>query len=188
MVDRAKVIGIDMDDVLTDLLTPWVAELNALSETKLSAADISLWEIEQLYPHISRQDVFDVLNKDSFWASVQPAEMADGFITALLAHGYDIRIVTSSHYKNIEAKMSRFFELFPMLSWKQVVVTSHKQDIKLDILVDDAPHNLIGGDYRKVLMAKPHNARYDAEANGMYRARDLMDAFHHIRFGRQNRT
>lgn len=61
------------------------------------------------------------------------------------------------------------FRRFPFISWDQVIITSRKQLIKGDVLIDDGIHNLEGGDYIKILMTAPHNRDYDAEANGMIR-------------------
>ena len=61
------------------------------------------------------------------------------------------------------------FRRFPFISWDQVIITSRKQLIKGDVLIDDGIHNLEGGDYIKILMTAPHNRDYDAEGNGMIR-------------------
>ena len=50
-----------------------------------------------------------------------------------------------------------------------MIITNHKYMIDGDILIDDAPHNLIKGKYVKVLISAPHNRSYDAEKNGMLR-------------------
>ena len=59
---------------------------------------------------------------------------------------------------------------FPYIDWNHVIVTSNKAMIKGDILIDDGIHNLLGGDYFKILMSLPHNRYFDAEKNGMIRA------------------
>lgn len=37
------------------------------------------------------------------------------------------------------------------------------------MLLDDGPHNLLGGQYVPVLYTRPHNRSYDANADGVYR-------------------
>lgn len=44
--------------------------------------------------------------------------------------------------------------------------------IRGNVLIDDGPHNLIGGEYRKILYDAPHNQGLDAEGNGMIRVRN----------------
>ena len=43
------------------------------------------------------------------------------------------------------------------------------------MLIDDGIHNLEGGAYKKILMTAPHNANYNAEANGMIRVRNWKE-------------
>ena len=61
------------------------------------------------------------------------------------------------------------FKYFPFLTWNDVIITSHKQLVNGDVLIDDGIHNLEGGNYFKILMTAHHNKKYDAEANGMLR-------------------
>ena len=51
-----------------------------------------------------------------------------------------------------------------------MIVAAKKQMIRGDVMVDDGPHNLEGGDYIRILMNAPHNRSYNAEEHGMIRA------------------
>ncbi len=62
-----------------------------------------------------------------------------------------------------------FLELFPFLDWEHIIITNNKQLVRGDILIDDGPHNLVGGEYFKILFDRPHNRNYDDAANGMLR-------------------
>ena len=71
---------------------------------------------------------------------------------------------------HVDEKMREvLFRYFPFLSWDQVIITSRKQMIRGDVLIDDGIHNLEGGEYKKILFTAPYNRHYDAEANGMAR-------------------
>jgi 5'(3')-deoxyribonucleotidase len=67
------------------------------------------------------------------------------------------------------------FRWFPFITWDQVIITSRKQLIRGDVLIDDGIHNLEGGDYVRILMTAPHNKSYDAEGNGMIRVSSWDD-------------
>ena len=41
-----------------------------------------------------------------------------------------------------------------------------------DVIIDDAPHNLVGGNYRKILMDAPHNKWFDCDKHNVYRVDD----------------
>lgn len=43
--------------------------------------------------------------------------------------------------------------------------------IKGDVLVDDGIHNLIGGDYRKILVDAPYNREFNEKEYGMVRVK-----------------
>ena len=47
-------------------------------------------------------------------------------------------------------------------------------------MVDDAPHNLEGGEYFKILITAPHNRKYNASENGMVRADHWSDIYNII--------
>ena len=41
--------------------------------------------------------------------------------------------------------------------------------VRGDVLIDDAPHNLVGGEYAKILFDRPHNRSFDHVANDALR-------------------
>ena len=49
--------------------------------------------------------------------------------------------------------------------------------VKADLLVDDAVHNLYGGDYQKILLSAPHNICFNAEQNSMIRANNWDEVY-----------
>lgn len=69
------------------------------------------------------------------------------------------------------------FKYFPFLTWNDVIITSHKQLVNGDVLIDDGTHNLEGGNYFKILMTAQHNKKYDAEANGMLRVETWAEVY-----------
>ena len=71
------------------------------------------------------------------------------------------------------------FRYFPYLTTKDVIITSQKQLVCGDVMIDDAPHNLEGGKYFSILVTAPHNRAYDATANGFVRA-DRWDEIYNI--------
>ena len=110
------------------------------------------------------------LFEDDFWDCVKPIDGASETLQKLIADGHKVLIVTTSNYHTLASKMERvLFKYFPFLTWNDVIITSHKQLVNGDVLIDDGTHNLEGGNYFKILMTAQHNKKYDAEANGMLR-------------------
>ena len=78
----------------------------------------------------------------------------------------------------LKSKMENcLFKWFPYLSWKNVIVTHNKQMIIGDVLVDDAPHNLIGGRYKKILMSAPHNRHFETTGTGIVRVSNWLQVY-----------
>lgn len=163
-------ILVDADDTIEGLLKAWLGVLNWKYHTNVKYEDAVVWDIEKLFPQLTDEQIYRPLLRNEFWGLVDPIEGAVENLQKIYDDGHDIYIVTASHYQSLQGKMERLiFRYFPFIDWEHVIITSHKQLIHGDILVDDAPHNLVGGAYRKLLMTAPHNKSYDAEANGMTR-------------------
>lgn len=163
-------ILIDLDDTIEHLLSAWVDYLNSQYGTSVRQEDITQWDLQIAFPSLTKEQIHAPLEKDEFWQRVKPMEGAAEAIQCMQKRGYQVYIVTASAYRTIRPKMEQMlFKHFPFLTWDNVIVTNHKQIINGDILIDDAPHNLVSGNYVQVLMSAPHNKSFDAEANGMIR-------------------
>lgn len=171
----------DLDDVLWDLITPWTQKLNGRYQTSVAPVDITNWNICEFFPSLTRPQVFGVLDEDGFWDNVELYNDSIWFIEQLLKNGHKIKIVTKSHYKNIKQKAERFLRCFPMLNWGDVTITESKQDIAGDVLVDDYKNNLIGGNYYKILMTRPHNKSFNKRLAGVHRINSLTEAYEVIK-------
>lgn len=174
-------ILVDMDDVLINLLSAWVGALNEKYCTSVNYEDVSDWDLGRYFPMLLEEEIEAVLSVPSFWNHVNPKAGAVAYIEKLKSEGHSIFVVTSSHYTTIYPKMkSVLFRYFPSLTWDDVIVTSHKQMISGDVLIDDGAHNLIGGNYVKILMDMPHNHSFDTEKYGMVRAKDWKEVYDEV--------
>ena len=170
------IILVDMDDTIEHLLQAWVDGLNARYDRNVTIDVIRTWNVAAAYPGISRKDVYAIPDEPGFWKTVKPVEGAAEALKHFMEKGHEVYIVTATRYESIYEKMNDLlFKYFPFLSWDQVIVTSKKQMIRGDVLIDDGIHNLEGGEYVKILMNMPHNEDYDAEANGMFRVHDWKE-------------
>jgi len=169
---------VDMDDTIEGLLNVWVSWINRFYGTNVNPDDIRQWDISQAFPELTKEQVYAPLLCDELWYSVKPFDGASDALQQLIADGHKVFIVTNSAYETLRVKMDAvLFGYFPFLTWNDVIITSCKQMIRGDVLVDDGVHNLEGGDYLKVLMDAPHNRDYDADGNGMYRVTDWEEAY-----------
>ena len=176
-MDRLTIL-VDMDEVLTNLLDPWVKQINKLFGTNVNPEDVVEWDITKAFPMLSKEQVFFPLHCDDFWYLVMPKEGAVETVKQLIDDGHKIVVVTASSPETIRTKMSvALFGYFPYLRWNDVIVTGQKQLIKGDVLIDDGIHNLESGDYLKILMDTPYNREYNAEINGMLRVKNWSEIY-----------
>ena len=164
------VILVDMDDTIEQLLSAWLRRINERYGRSVRYEDVYNWDIALAYPGLTWEQVYGVPLEPGFWRTVDPIPGAAEALQRLMAAGHEIYIVTATECDSVPEKMNELlFRYFPFLTWRQVIITANKQLIRGDVLIDDGPHNLEGGDYVKILMTAPHNRGYDAEANGMIR-------------------
>lgn len=159
----------DADDTVENLCDCWIAMLNERYGTSVTLEDVRDWDITLAFPTLTKEQVFGVLHDDELWRRITPIPGSVEVLQKLQQEGHQLYMVTASDYRTCKTKVERLLELFPFLDWGHIVITSHKQMVHGDILIDDGPHNLVGGEYFKILFDRPHNRNYDDAANGMLR-------------------
>lgn len=157
-------ILVDMDDTIENLCEVWVDYLNEIYGTNVSLTDVTQWDMTKVFPTLNRHEIFDVLAEETLWERVKPLPGAVEYLKKLMDDGHKIIVVTSASPETVEAKLNKvLFKYFPYLTYKDVIISSQKQMIKGDILIDDAPHNLENGSYLKMLFDAPHNQTYETQ-------------------------
>lgn len=175
---RKLTILVDCDNVLEDLVAIWIDYLNKEHGTNIQPEDITEWDVTKFFPSLSRNQVYAPLHKKSLWEEIEPLPLAVEYLKKLIDDGHKVVILTSSHPDTVSMKINKFLlKRFPYLSFKDVIISSQKQLVKGDILIDDAPQNLEGGSYLGILFNAPHNRSYNAEGHGFIRARDWFDIY-----------
>lgn len=171
-------ILIDLDDTMIDLLGCWVPEINKRYGTNVNPEKINDWNISQFFPTLSREQVFEPLFENDFWNNMKPKTGAIKYIKALKDDGHKVYICTNSNYKTIKNKMDAvLFKFFDYISWNDVIVTTHKQIISADFLIDDGVHNLVGGKYKGILMDAPHNRSFDEKEHNIVRFKSWKEIY-----------
>ena len=163
-------ILVDLDDTLEQLLAALVKRANERFHRNAAVDDVTDWSIVCAFPGITKQEILDFMREADFWEDVKPVPGAAEALKHFIDEGHEVYIVTATEFEHVKAKMEGvLFRYFPFLTWDRVIITSRKQMIRGDILIDDGVHNLEGGAYRKILFTAPYNRDYDAEGNGLIR-------------------
>jgi 5'(3')-deoxyribonucleotidase len=161
----------DADDTVENLCDCWIAALNEQYGTSVTLEDVRDWDMTLAFPTLTREQIFGAVYDNDLWRRITPIPGSVEVLQKLHREGHQLYMVTATDYRTCKTKVERLLELFPFLDWEHIIVASRKQMVRGDILIDDAPHNLIGGEYFKILFDRPHNRSYDAAANGMLRLR-----------------
>lgn len=175
---RKLTILVDLDDVMNDLLDTWIMFLNSMYQLRVSKNDIREWDMRKAFPTLSDDEIYLPLRMPWLWKRVTPKEHAVNTVRKLTEDGHRVVVVTASHPSTVGDKLKLFlFHYFPFLTYKDVVITYDKTLIRGDVLIDDAPHNLVGGEYKGIVFTAPHNIDFDAEGAGFLRANNWDDVY-----------
>lgn len=174
-------ILIDMDGTIEDLVGAWTEYLNSLYHTNVTTEDIKDYNMRLAYPTLTEEQILAPLSTVELWRSVQPIHGAREAMEKLLVDGHEIYIVTSSHYLTVKVKFEEvILKYFPFIDWEHIIIASNKQMICGDFLIDDAPHNLMGGRYRKIMIDAPYNRCLDDKRYEIKRCYDWEEVYSYI--------
>jgi len=170
-------IMVDCDEVLNNLLERWVEFLNERHGLFANARDITEWNLRNLFPTLSLEEIRSPLQDEAFSGTYKVKPHSAEYLEKMLDDGHEVSIVTAHNNRTVGTKFDWITEHFPFFSRDDIIITAKKQKIIGDILIDDIPHNLEGGNYFKILFHSPVNRNYNAEANGMVRVYSLKEAY-----------
>lgn len=170
MNSNIKII-VDMDDTIIWLLPVWVNWLNQKYNLSVNWEEIKEWDMSLTFPQLTKSQIYEPLTTEEIWDEVVPRGGAVEALYKLHKSGYDIYICTATDYRNVKPKFERVIErYFPFIDWKHIIVTSNKQMIYADFIIDDAPQNLIGGCQKhQILIDAPHNKDVSVSQFGIHR-------------------
>lgn len=137
----------DADDTVENLSDCWIAMLNERYGTSVTPEDVHGWNISLAFPTLTKEQVFGVLHDDELWRRITPIPGSVEVLQKLYDEGHQL-----------------YF-----LDWEHIIFACNKQMVRGDVLIDDAPHNLVGGEYAKILFDRPHNRSFDHVAHDALR-------------------
>lgn len=177
---RKFTVAVDLDGVIWDLLTPWLKLYNDVFDDDLTPEKIetySLWK----YTKCEREDMFYLLERNDIWSQITIEDKQLEALRRLMNNErIDFIIVTATNYKVALNKFHRLYELLPELREDQLVITSRKDLIRADFLIDDWEDNLkhIAADKHgtAILITQPYNATFPNTQYGILRTDNLLNA------------
>jgi 5'(3')-deoxyribonucleotidase len=145
-VGASKTVAIDVDSVLADVMLVWTNEYNKRKHSKISKDEITVWDIPQILP-VSVSEINRIFNYvwKYRWREIPPTEPKIGMIARRIHHkGYRISILTKRERSTV-AYVAKWLDLYSIYSDDLVFIydATPKAEYPFDILIDDAPNNLV---------------------------------------------
>lgn len=147
--------ALDVDDLLMEC-TSYALQL--ASEKYEIDPPISLYEVEHWGPHGTRVDKMYEYFKDPEFYRTQPVYPGAKEFVRKLSQMTEVFISTAIPPEFMGIRAQRIMEEFPEIPADHIYMGSRKDKIQVDILFDDAMHNILASSAKyPILMRRPWN-------------------------------
>lgn len=135
----SRVIVVDLDETIVDLLNPWIEGYNTLGlERPLEISDFRSYNIDDVVAYPDRMCA--VLHKPKLFRNLDPIPGAVETIADWQRSGDHVIVASYALSPQIAAdKMIWCQERLPFVSEKQICLWAEKWRIHADVIVDDCP-------------------------------------------------
>ncbi|AIC14955.1 5' nucleotidase, NT5C type [Nitrososphaera viennensis] len=161
-----KTVAIDVDSVLADVMLVWADEYNRRRNAKITKEDIIKWDIPTVLP-ITPEDVYEYFSHvwRNRWREIPPTEPDIGAVTRRIHRkGYRISIITKRERPTV-AYVAKWLDMHRVFADDLLFIydAAPKADYPFDVLIDDAPKNLVDVAEPKsaILFNQPWNRDFD---------------------------
>lgn len=134
-----KIVLVDLDSTIVHTTEAWLKVLNATFNKNITLSDLKDWE--DIHRFFGKKESKSILFSENFYKNhVKPIEGAYEFLMSINALGYDVKLLTASPKSN--SKIDYINENFPNV-FSELIFEIDKTKVHGDIIIDDAPHNVI---------------------------------------------
>jgi uncharacterized protein len=141
-----KTLSIDFDSVLADTMIAWTKEYNKLKNTNITKSEITYWNIGMILP-LSADEISTMFNYvwQYCWQDIPPSEPGlSEIIKRIHRRGYRISVLTRRERPTV-AYVAKWLDHHDIYSDDLIFIYDNtpKAEYHFDILIDDAPINLV---------------------------------------------
>src|SRR5699024_5404839 len=162
-----KRIAVDMDEVLADYSGELLKRANEKFNLSVTKKDLEGHHIQELFPELD-DELYDIVNTDSFFRSLQVIEDSQEVLEELTEH-YEIVIATAAMLSpnSFVAIYDWLLKHFTFLNTNIFVFCGDKSNVKADYLIDDHLYLLQTIQDRSIMFYAQHNyeVSYDLKMN-----------------------
>lgn len=170
-------ILLDQDECIADCVGYWLKELNQRYNLSVKKEHIHDWKISKTLglEKLTEEELYAPMEEPGFFRKLDIIPQSRQAIWHMTELGWEIILVTSlpdrmyNPGQKINDKMlwlaTHFHEIIDL---KNIVVTSRKDLVQGDILIDDAPHNLTTYPGPTLAFDRPWNQEVNANLRSNY--------------------
>jgi len=157
---KDKILILDVDEVLRNLIQAVLDQYNLKYKTKFVKEDITDYDIKIALTEIHNTIDYFYENAKKCFLYSKPFDDIHNVITKIQKQlGYHIR-VTTNQFKQLESYTIEWLNLHN-IPYDSLIFTSDKSWVTGDIIVDDNPEFIISSPCKnKILMKRPWNKEY----------------------------
>ena len=157
----------DVDGVLADLHTEWLARYNARYDDRLTVDQVTSWSWHEHVSPKCGSAIYEILLDEDLYDPILPVAGAIAGIARLRALGHTIVFATTCSFGMADQK-ARWLQRFHFCEVQahgslppDFVVTAQKHLLAGDLLIDDGPHNvrqwIMATQRRAIMLRMPYN-------------------------------
>lgn len=151
----------DLDGVVADLVSKWLAHYNRDWADNLTPADITAWEWDRFVKPECGKRIYHYLSRPGFFADLAPLPGAiDGL--RQLHERAEIVVLSASPQNALRDKWRWVEKHVPFLKRRNIILTYRKDLVRADVHIDDAPKNLTRFAGIRALFDYPYNRDFHA--------------------------
>jgi uncharacterized protein len=181
LTEASKTVAIDVDSVLADVMIVWIDEYNKGSKNQVTKKDIACWDIPTVFP-ITSDEVYRYFSHvwKYRWREIPPTEPHIGEVTeSIHRKGYRISIITKRE-RPTAPFVAMWLDLHQIYADELLFIYDviPKANYPFDVLIDDAPKNLVDivEPKKGILFNQPWNKDFDwpVRVNSLSEAEKLL--------------
>jgi 5'(3')-deoxyribonucleotidase len=157
-IEMMKVILLDVDDIIFDLVPIWIRKYNKDYSDNLKVSQISDWNIKRFVLKDCGKKIYDYIKTPDIYDSIKPVKDSLWGVDTLKTLGCRVVFVTVNNYGN--AKYDLLLKYGYMDSGRDFVVAEDKALVKSGVLLDDNFQNVKDFGENGWLMSRPWNLKY----------------------------
>lgn len=177
---QKPILLVDCDDTIENFCEVWLNNLNGIYNTSYTVDDVADWDISNLFPVKSKDELLSIIDDAEFWELIKPLPKAQSSLL-MLNMLYDVYIVSSGSYSSMCHKFNEVLKkYFWFIPEDRIICCHDKWLLTADYLIDDNVNNVmighVGHKYKGVIFTTPHNKYFNNEAFGIDRVDNWEDA------------